>query len=365
MSHDETTPTPGSSTGSTSPTGPPATGPERHLDQERRELVAAARHAVLRGADTGGSDDATAGPGVPDAMRRAVAALTWRAAGADRDLGELDPGEAGGPALGSATAMPGEQAALAFATTMAREPAILRRQDIDDLRSAGLEPAQIVTIAQVIGFSAFEVRLEALARALDRDPEQPLPEEDLTPAPQDLPHPRTRFAMRGWTGWLPLGGRDEDFPVKDNQKPNDYYRVLVHDQEALTHRTALYDALLRGDGESSVEQREMAALAVSLSTPCDFCASVHGRRHFLAGRDPRSSVELDHGGPQAVSDPVQRAIARFGPALGAVEPDVPVRPVQLLRAHGLSDRAIAEIGAVAAMFAWANRLMTGLGQATD
>ena len=28
-----------------------------------------------------------------------------------------------------------------------------------------------------------------------------------------------------------------------NQKPNDYYHVLVHDQEALTHRTALYDEL--------------------------------------------------------------------------------------------------------------------------
>ncbi len=36
--------------------------------------------------------------------------------------------------------------------------------------------------------------------------------------------------MRGRVGWLPLGGRDEDLPVKGNQKPDDSYRVLVHDQ---------------------------------------------------------------------------------------------------------------------------------------
>ena len=89
-----------------------------------------------------------------------------------------------------------------------------------------------------------------------------------------------------------------------NQKANDYYRVLVHDQEA-----------------------------------------------------PR--------GPGCVTDPVQRANARSGPAFGAVRPQVPSAAVALLRGHGLSDRAIAEVGAVGAMFAWANRLVTGLGEPTD
>ncbi|MFQ6485292.1 hypothetical protein [Brachybacterium epidermidis] len=44
---------------------------------------------------------------------------------------------------------------------------------------------------------------------------------------------------------------------------------------------------------------------------------------------------------------------------------MPFAAVALLRGHGLSDRAIAETGAVGAMFAWANRLMTGLGEPTD
>lgn len=325
--------------------------PARHLDPRRRALVNAARGAVLHESSNGAV-------GVPESLRRRVAALTHRAAGV-LELQVQGPG----PAVGVPAAV--QQKVLAFAERMVTDPASVGEQQVAELSAAGLDPAQIVAISQVVGFCAFEARLEAVARALDEQPGRVVEEKDLVAAPEDLPHPRSRFSMRGWVGRLPLGGSDEDFPVKDNQKPNDYYRVLVHDPGSLTHRTALYDELLRGEGESTVEQREMAALAVSLTTPCDFCASVHGRRHFLAGRDARSSVELDHGGPGAVADPLQRAVARFGPALGPARPEVPVDAVALLRAHGLSDAAIGEIGAVAAMFGWANRLMTALGDPTD
>lgn len=336
----------------TAPTGDPA----RHLDPQRRELVDAARRAILHEPDSDG-------PGLPSSLRAEIAAVVTEAAGVQP--GMRGPSQEGDAQVDQDEPFPARPETLTFAEKMATDPSSVREQDLEGLLAAGLTPAQIVAAGQVVGFSAFEARLEMVARALDEQPGPAPQEDDLVEAPDDLPHPRTRFAMRGWVGWLPLGGRDEDFPVKDNQKPNDYYRVLVHDPEALARRTELYDELLRGEGESTVEQREMAALAVSLTTPCDFCASVHGRRHFLAGRDARSSVELDHGGPGAIADPVQRAIARFGPALGAVRPQVPADAVALLRGHDLSDRAIAEVGAVGAMFAWANRLMTGLGEPTD
>ncbi|PZO61802.1 MAG: hypothetical protein DI635_14120 [Pseudoxanthomonas suwonensis] len=331
--------------------------PARHLDPRRRQLVEAARDAVLHEPGNGAV-------GIPEPLRRKIAALTHRAGGM---LEVPVPVPVPVPVSGPVADLPiaTEEEVLAYAERMATDPASVREQQITSLLEVGLHPSQIVAISQVVGFCAFEARLEAVATALDEQPGRAVDEDDLVEAPEDLPHPRTRFAMRGWVGRLPLGGSDEDFPVKDNQKPNDYYRVLVHDPVSLTHRTALYDELLRGEGASTVEQREMAALSVSLITPCDFCASVHGRRHFLAGRDARSSVELDHGGPGAVAEPVQRAIARLGPALGPARPEVPTDAVALLRAHGLSDAAIVEIGAVAAMFAWANRLMTALGDPTD
>lgn len=117
----------------------------------------------------------------------------------------------------------------------------------------------------------------------------------------------------------------------------------------------------------STGERELAALAVSLRTPCVFCASVHGRRHFLETRDERTATLLADAdaGAEALEGERDRAVARLAQALAAPVPAVPVDEAVELRGLGAGDAEIAVVGAVAAMFAWANRLISMLGEPVD
>ena len=327
----------------------------RYLSGHLQDLIAAAENAVLR-------DPNSQGAGLTTPVRRAIAAQTARTAGDEALASQLVEGN------GDTDRTSAVITALAFAQTLAAGPGHQghpSREPLDELLRAGLTEQQAVAIGQIIGYTSFLVRLAAVAQALDVHDAAPHPDDDLVEIAEELPHPREQFAMRGWRGWLSLAGDDADFPTKDNQKPNDYYRVLFHDPVSLEHRTVLYDELMRGEGPATLPQREMAALAVSLTTPCSFCASVHGRRHFLTSRDKLSSVQLQHGGPEAVTDPEQRAIARLGEALGQPRVQAPVAEVALMRQRGMHDDEIALVGAVGAMFGWANRLMTSYGEPVD
>ena len=115
----------------------------------------------------------------------------------------------------------------------------------------------------------------------------------------------------------------------------------------------------------STGERELAALAVSLRTPCVFCASVHGRRHVIETRDERTASLLADAGAEALEGERDRAVARLAQALAAPAPAVPVGEAVELRGLGAGDAEIAVVGAVAAMFAWANRLMSMLGEVVD
>ena len=200
----------------TSTDDPTTLDPTRHLDARRRELVDAARRAALREPDLDG-------PGLPEALRSEIAAVVTGAAG-------LEPGTGGTPGDQQRWSQPEAPSqpelpfrtraeALAFAEQMATDPTSLQERDLDHLRAAGMSPAQTVAVGQVVGFSAFQARLEMVARALDEQSAAAPPEGDLVQAPEELPHPRSRFAMRGWVGWLPLGGRDEDFPSGTIRSP--------------------------------------------------------------------------------------------------------------------------------------------------
>lgn len=339
---------------------------DRVLPARLRELMDAAEASVLTGDEH-----------VPAAVRAQIAATVIATACGDEQAAAARVSGSEHAGADGDEAEPQQPdwapAALAHAEALASDPSTVGREQIEALSAAGMTPRQIVTVSQVIGWAAFVARVDLLLDALANPAaetgsaaEQPAGTADGSPAPgDDLPHPRKHFAMRGWTGWLPLAGRDEDFPTKDNQKPNDYYRVLVHDPVTLEHRTALYDELLRGEGEATFGDREIVALAVSLTTPCSFCASVHGRRHFLVSKDALSSVELALRGVDAVTDPQQRALARLGIALGAARVEGLEERVAVLRGLGVSDQVIAGAGAVGAMFGWANRLMTTLGEPVD
>lgn len=65
------------------------------------------------------------------------------------------------------TALPARLAALLDHTDrVTREPGTSQPEHIEALEAAGLSPADIVTVAQLIGFLAYQVRAIAAARAL-------------------------------------------------------------------------------------------------------------------------------------------------------------------------------------------------------
>lgn len=138
-----------------------------------------------------------------------------------------------------------------------------------------------------------------------------------------------------------------------------YYRVLVHDPDSLVARTRLYDQTMRADDGLTSAEREFAALRVSITNGCKYCASVHSRR--LAELTDASVVERACERSRERLNTRESAIARLCEALTERQPDQTRAAMGELRDHGLSAVEVFDLVGVIAIFAWANRLMLGLG----
>lgn len=138
-----------------------------------------------------------------------------------------------------------------------------------------------------------------------------------------------------------------------------YYRVLVHDPDSLVARTRLYDQTMRGDDGLTSAEREFAALRVSMTNGCKYCASVHSRR--LAELTDASVVERACERSCERLNTRESAVARLCDALTGRRPDQARATTRELRDLGLSAVEVFDLVGVIAIFAWANRLMLGLG----
>jgi uncharacterized peroxidase-related enzyme len=137
-----------------------------------------------------------------------------------------------------------------------------------------------------------------------------------------------------------------------------YYRFLALDPPSLVARTTLYDLIMDGEGVPGAD-RELAALWVSMTNGCKYCASVHARR-LMTLRD-KEFAERACGHDLAELDERAAAVARLGEGLTRREPDLTSAAIKELRALGLDDVSVADVIQVVSVFAWANRLMLGLG----
>jgi uncharacterized peroxidase-related enzyme len=111
----------------------------------------------------------------------------------------------------------------------------------------------------------------------------------------------------------------------------------------------LYKALMFQPSPLSRADREALAVAVSRANSCEYCAAHHGAA--LEGLGAQSSL------PSQVFEWAVR-LARTPEA-------VLERDVTMLRAAGLSDRAILDAVLTIAYFSYANRLVMGLGLALE
>ena len=263
---------------------------------------------------------------------------------------------------------PGEILLFEHSVSMAVRPTDTGQDSIRGLLSAGFTESQIVAASQITAFTAYFGRLRRAVDLLDELSRNDyasilIPYSEINE--RVFGHPRQEYPLMDWRGFV-VGApaRGPKSPNDDAKGASDYYSVLRHEEGFLGVRTELYDTIMTGEGELDRSDREFVALATSLETGCEFCASVHGRRHFFLSKDTVSSPRLKHLGIAGLTSPRERALAGFASAMAMTPSIVEAGHIEALREHGLNDQQIMDAASVSSMFSWANRLMLTLGEGT-
>jgi uncharacterized peroxidase-related enzyme len=149
-----------------------------------------------------------------------------------------------------------------------------------------------------------------------------------------------------------------------NRAVGAYSLVLAHDPEALEQRSPLYNAIMFGAKGLARAEREFGVVVTSRINGCAYCASVHAKRFTELTKAPEVMQRVQQDGVQATLEPRQKAIADYAAKLTRDPAAITPADAAPLRAQGLSDLEILDLTHAVAMFAWANRLMQTLGEAT-
>jgi uncharacterized peroxidase-related enzyme len=149
-----------------------------------------------------------------------------------------------------------------------------------------------------------------------------------------------------------------------NRAVGAYSLVLAHDPKALEQRSPLYNAIMFGPRGLPRAERELGAVVASCINGCAYCASVHAKRFTELTKAPEVMQRIQADGVDAALAPRQKAIVDYAAKLTHDPAAITPADAAPLRAQGLSDFEILDLTHAVAMFAWANRLMQTLGEAT-
>lgn len=269
------------------------------------------------------------------------------------------------------------------------------------LDQAGWGADEIVSLAQLISFLAFQVRVVRGLQVLSLDAESSgnaaaavaaatsgatsattatsdQTQETVDWAPtanipvHDIVEP-TRFVNHalGWAPNIPPLAKEDvtaeqrDALIKPERIDAPYFRLLARDPAALKARTLTdLDIFYNTDGGMGRSERELAATVVSRFNGCEYCASVHQQRSKEEGGDAAVIDRLlDEGVDADMGTPAWSAIRDAAVALTRTPIAFGSEHLAALRAQGFDDLAIIDMIYSAAFFNWANRLMLSLGQA--
>ncbi|WP_169251525.1 alkylhydroperoxidase domain protein [Brevibacterium sp. 'Marine'] len=297
---------------------------------------------------------------------------------------------------------------LEFAHLLALHPRDARPAHLALLLESGWDEDGIVTLAQLVSFLNFQIRISTGLAALALAPiaaGAPVPDslsrdtggagnavvnEDEAAASAresgaltavgdrvntypDLARP-TLFQQSG-LGWVPwiapvaeaeLTETQRDSLIEAGRAKNPYFRLLARDPAALRARTLTdLDIFFNTTDGLGRAERELAATAASRLNGCLFCASIHSDRATEeSGRRELVQRLLDEGiGTKSrLGDQVWDAVVDASVALTLTPQAFGARHVEQLRAAGLGDGDIIDALNCAAFFNWANRLMLSLGE---
>jgi CMD domain protein len=268
---------------------------------------------------------------------------------------------------------------LRFVDRLTLDPALARPAHLKALHRHGFVPRDIVTLAQVVAFTNYQVRLLAGLRALVAVEPGDAPSLTVDEAPRRGGHAPSEHtpAERGftldplaWTAWLPTvnpaTADAEQLAVLDESnasaRTSPYYLTLIHDPAVLRQRSRLFNAIMYAPGGLPRPERELTTVAVSIVNGCPYCASVHARLFAQLSKEPQAVQALFDEGLNTSLAPRRRALIDLGVALSANPPEPPEGHLLALRSVGLDDEEILDAVHAAAIFAWANRLMQTLGE---
>ena len=122
----------------------------------------------------------------------------------------------------------------------------------------------------------------------------------------------------------------------------------------------MYNDLMLGSSGLSKLEREMVAVVVSAANQCHYCLVAHGAAVREISGDPILGEELVTNWRVAPLTPRQRAMLEFAHLLTVASAEIEEEDRAALRAHGLTDRDIWDLAAVAAFFNMSNRIASAV-----
>jgi len=250
------------------------------------------------------------------------------------------------------------------------------------LPKAGIATPAVVTLAQLIAFLSYQVRLllglEAMQDATNTAQNaRPDPDQAATPRSTDNSTLGAVIKAHGftnetldWKAWLDVvdvaQATPEQVAVLEESHPkakvSDYYLFLVHQPDILRQRSTAFNAIMYAPGGLARAERELGATVVSRINGCVYCASVHAQRFEQLAKRNDVIAQVFEDPHTAGTTARERAIVDFSIQITQAPATVNAASIQALQTAGLNPTEILDLVHSDAIFAWANRLMLNLGE---
>ena len=119
---------------------------------------------------------------------------------------------------------------------------------------------------------------------------------------------------------------------------------------------AYHDALMLRAGNLTKGEKEMIVVATSGANGCLYCVVAHGAILRIYEKKPLLADQVATNYRKADISARQRAILDFAMKVSLASSTLEDTDYDALRAHGLDDEDIWDVGAIAAFFALSNRM---------
>lgn len=171
-----------------------------------------------------------------------------------------------------------------------------------------------------------------------------------------MDRPISRFPVPELTD-LPDDLRERILAVQEKSGfvPN-VFLVLAHRPDEARAFFDYHDALMLRDGGLSAAEKEMIVVATSAANDCVYCVVAHGAILRIRAKDPHLADQVATNWRKAELTERQRAILRFALRVATDSASIEDGHLDELRAHGVDDEDIWDIGAIAGLFALSNRM---------